>query len=201
MQNETTTELIIRNHAHDKKLHSFGYSKLFAKRASVFSNRLNWITKIGFILPGVLGGYALAFGVDEDFKNILYVFVPLSLLQFILSLWASLSKWDDEYSYAVEASNNYSALNTKFKNLASLSSDTFEHLKDEFLMLETEFDERSHQDTKHNLKDWERRFGMRTALRQYAKKCVKCELIPYNHKSTDCDVCGNFSFKYRLLNQ
>lgn len=201
MQDQQTTEQILRNNSHDRKFHTFGYSKIFAKRASKYSTSLNWITKIGFLLPGVLGGYALAFGIDDDFNNILYIFVPLSLTQFILSLWASLSKWDDEYSYALEASSHYSSLNTKFKNLASFSADTFEELKASFISLEIEYDQRSQQDGKHNIKDWERRYGMRTALREYQKLCVSCQQIPYNYNSTDCDVCGNFSFKHKILNQ
>jgi mobilome CxxCx(11)CxxC protein len=200
LQDSNTTELIVRNNSHDHKLHTFGYSKIFSKRASKYNSRINLITKIGFLLPGVLGGYVLTFGIDQDFQNILYIFVPLSLAQFILSLWASLSKWDDEYSYALEASSHYSSLNTKFKNLAAFSADTFDELKSSFINLDTEYDNRSQQDGKHNIKEWERRYGMRTALREYQKECVNCHLIPYNYKSTDCDVCGNFSFKHKILN-
>jgi mobilome CxxCx(11)CxxC protein len=201
LQDQHTTEQILRNTAHDRKFHAFGYSKIFEKRANRYSSRLNWISKIGFLLPGVLGGYALAYGIDEDFKNILYIFVPLSLAQFILSLWASLSKWDDEYSYAIEAGAHHSSLNTRFKNLASFSAPNIEELKASFIMLDAENDHRSQQDGKHNIQEWERRYGMRTALREYQKACVKCKQIAYNHKSTDCDVCGNFSFKHKFFNQ
>lgn len=201
MQDQPTTEDNLHIKSHEAKLHTFGYSKIFAKRVSKYSNSLNWITKMGFLLPGILGGYALAFGIDDDFNNILYVFVPLSLIQFIFSLWASLSKWDDEYSYALEATSHYSLLNTRFKNLAEFSADTLEELKNSFVSLDTEFNQRSQQDVRHNIKDWELRYGMRTALREYRIECVSCHQTPLNHNSTNCDVCGNFSFKHKILNQ
>jgi len=201
MQTQEVTELLVRQNAHDRKLHTFGYSKIFSIRARKFSKRLNWITKVGFLLPAILGAYALSYGTDDNFKIILYVFVPLSLVQFILSLWASLSKWDDEYAYALEASNHYSTLNTRFKNLATFSSNTLEELKTSFIDLDSEYDQRSNLDSKHDIKEWERRYGMRTSLREYQKECIGCHSIPQNYKSTDCDICGKFSFKHKILNQ
>lgn len=44
MQDFQITEHILRNQAHDKKLHTFGYAKIFARRASFYSKVLNWVT-------------------------------------------------------------------------------------------------------------------------------------------------------------
>jgi mobilome CxxCx(11)CxxC protein len=202
MQSSEITEQLLRNDCDSKKFHTFGYAKIFAKRANTYGGILSFLTKIGFILPAVIGAVVLGYGIDYPaLKIFVYLAIPLTVIQFVFSLWATLSGWNEVYAYALEASSHYNTLNSKYKNLAVFSAISLEDLKTRYDQLELEFDFRTQQDAKQNIKDWERRFGMRTSLREYQNKCVGCEITPRNHKSTDCDVCGQFTIKNRILNQ
>ncbi len=85
--------------------------------------------------------------------------------------------------------------------MGNLPPDNFKELDEKFEILNTRLKARTQQNSKHKLKEWELRMGMRYALREFQRKCVCCEEIPVAMISTNCDVCGKFdkSLNYKLF--
>lgn len=179
----------------------YGYSGLFDYRAGRLGRRINLLKVFGLLVPAVVGVTYLS----RDYATFLSILVWMSgiigIIQFAISLWAVIYKWDDELTYCFEASQNYSDLSDKFSRLAELPPNDFTVFQNQYDMLRTEFRLRQQQDSKHGIKDWERRRGMRIALRQFQRPCVGCSNIPLSLLSTECDVCGKYSYlKNQMLN-
>ncbi|MDB5116375.1 MAG: putative rane protein [Mucilaginibacter sp.] len=188
----------LRNECHDKAFDCFGYSYIFEKKALRLRRWVTLIKAFGVLVPSLVGITALGYGYDNQIlKNLIVVAIPLTLIQFIISLWAIIYKWDDELSYSYEAKVNYDSLYEKFKQLGKFPPNLYEELRTKYDLISVEYSLRSQQDAQHSLREWELRKGMKYSLREHKKECYGCKIIPLSMKSTDCYVCGNFSFKYQ----
>lgn len=182
---------------------TFGYMFLFDKRAQKLNRYINLLKVFGISIPALIGFTFLA---HEYFAPILtparYVAIIGSGIQFLFSIFAVIYKWDDELAYSYEASQAYNDLYDKFKKLANYPPKDFINLTIEFDLLMKEWTARSKQDGKHNIREWERRRAMRYTLREHQIPCAaKCmDNSPLDMKSTDCPVCGKFSFRFRFFN-
>ena len=184
----------------DRAFHCYGYSYIFEKRALFFNRCVTFIKAFGIIVPAMVGITAMGYKYDNAFLRYLIFFaVPLAIIQFILSLVAIIYKWDDELSYAYDANNSYSSLYSKFKKLASVPPKTLIELSDKFDVIDIEKTIRGNQDSQHGIKEWEYRKGMRYSLREHEKTCKGCGIIPLSMDSTECPVCGKYTFKYRTF--
>lgn len=187
--------------SHDNSFHSFGKAYLFEKRARHYNKLISWLTVLGIIVPVSIGATVLGYGIDNEFLKILIaVAIPVSILQLIISLISVVYKWSDELSYANESAQEHYFLCDRFKKLAEFPPDNFKDADHKFELINTRLKARIEQDSKHNIKDWELRMGMRYALREYKKECVGCEKIPTSMEYSNCPVCGQFKDKliYRL---
>ena len=92
-------------------------------------------------------------------------------------------------------------LSDNFKKLGILPPENFKELDESFVVLNARLKARTQQNSKHNIKEWELRMGMRFALRAFQKKCIGCGTVPLSMESTNCDVCGKFdkSINYKLF--
>jgi mobilome CxxCx(11)CxxC protein len=201
MQDDKTSFEILRKNCSDNSFQCFGYEYLFDQRASRFGSWLSSLKVFGIVVPALAGAYVIGYGLTPTLKFLIYVAGIISIVQFIFSIFAVIYKWDDELSYAYEASPDYNNLHSKFKDLAQIPPNTLEQFKKEYNLLDQQYRSRSQQDAKHNIADWERRKAMRSTLREHQKECVGCYHTPVSMESTQCDVCGKFSFnyKYKLL--
>lgn len=172
----------------------FAYGYIFDMKAKRFSKYVTLLKVFGIIVPASIGATALGYGIDSNFlKLILVVAVPLTIGQLMVSIFAVLNKWDEELAYAYEASQDLNLMTDDFKKLGDLPPSGFIELDIEYELLNTRFKARKQQNSKHNIREWENRMGMRYALRQYQKSCVGCDSIPLSMESTNCPVCGNFN--------
>lgn len=188
----------LRTTCWNKAIHSFGTAYIFDKKSKRHSKHTNMLKIFGIIVPISVGATVLGYGLDTTiFKVSIALAIPLSIIQLIFSVFAVVQKWDDELAYAFEASQDLSLLSDSFKKLASLPPNNFEELDKKFEILNTRLKARTQQNSKHNIKEWERRMGMRYALREFQRECVGCKTVPISMISTDCDVCGKFD---KLLN-
>ncbi|WPU99326.1 mobilome CxxCx(11)CxxC protein [Mucilaginibacter sp. cycad4] len=188
----------IRLECHDKAFHCFGYSYIFEKRANLFRKVVYLIKALGILVPALIGATVLGYGIhNSTLIWIVYIAIPVMIIQFIFSLITILYKWDDELSYAYEAKVSYDNLYSKYKKLGKTPPLKYLDLKREYDLIELEKTLRNQQDSQHGIKDWELRRGMRYSLREHKEKCHGCEIMPLSIISTDCYVCGNFSLKYQ----
>jgi mobilome CxxCx(11)CxxC protein len=191
----------LRREIHNKSYDCDANRYIFEKRAERLKKRVTLIKALGALVPVIVGLTALGYGANNVFvKNLIVIAIPISILQFIISFWAIIYKWDDELSYSYEAIQAYNPLFTRYHNLAAYPPKSFKDLKGEFDLIDRELTLRVQQDTSHNIKNWERRMGMRYSLREHQCKCVGCNIIPLSLESTGCDVCGKYSPKYRTFN-
>ena len=171
---------------------------IFESRATKLRNKVTWLKALGIIVPALVGSTALGYPLDSVFlKNLILFAIPVTIFQFVLSVWATIAKWEEGLAYSYEAVQSYSTLFTKFHDLANYPPSQFSSLKKQFDGIVTESSLRSQQDASHNVKEWEKRMGMRFSLRLHQCKCVGCEVKPLSLDSTNCDICGKFSLKYQ----
>jgi len=177
----------LRLECHHKSQDCSAMRYIFEQRAK----RLNWrVTLIK----------AFGYGLDNTMlKDLIVIAVPVSCIQFAISLWAIIYNWDGELAYSYEGIQSYNPLYSQYHELASYPPNNFDDLKQKFDLINIEMSFRSQQDASHNIAEWENRMGMRYSLREHQVACVGCKKTPLSLDSTDCDVCGKFSFRYKYF--
>jgi mobilome CxxCx(11)CxxC protein len=182
-----------------RAFNAFGHGYIFDKRANKYGIRINLLKVFGLLVPATVGSTAIGYGYNNEvLKSLIALAIPLTIIQFVISVLAIIYKWDDELSYSFEASQSYNTLHDNFEKLGGFPPIDYEQLRIKYDLLNTEYNLRQQQDSKHIIKEWELRKGMRSSLRDKQRKCVGCNLIPLSMESTDCYVCGRFSLKYKL---
>jgi len=171
-------------------IESFGTAYIFEKRAAKFRGRMRLLAFSGIVLPLTVGAVAGAFGAGSSILAISIVVAGvLGVFQLGLSAWAISAKWDDSLGYSQESTTDNYRLSKEFATLAKLASTTFQL---QLAILEAQSQSRDAQDQRQDISDPEKRMGLRAALRQFERKCVKCEKVPDSMEPTDCPVCGKF---------
>lgn len=190
----------LRTKCHDCSFHSNGKAYIHEQRAQKYSKYINLLTTLGIIVPVTIGATVLGYGIENDaLKFMISIAIPMSIFQLIFSLISVVYKWSDELAYSNESAQEHYFLSDRFKKLGEFPPDSFTELNFEFELINTRLKSRAEQDSKHSYKDWELRKGMRYSLRENQKSCVECKQTPTSMESTECNVCGKYKFKYRML--
>lgn len=192
----------LRTSCWNNAITAFGTAYIFDKKAQRHGFYTNILKVFGIVVPVAVGATALGYGFNSVIlKAIIALAIPLSIIQLIFSVFAVVHKWDDELAYSYEASQDLSLISDSFKKLGNLPPASFKELNDKYEILNTRLKARKQQNSKHKIREWELRMGMRYALREFQRKCVGCGEIPVSMKSTNCPVCGNFdkSINYKLF--
>ncbi|HEY5367431.1 MAG TPA: mobilome CxxCx(11)CxxC protein [Hanamia sp.] len=193
--------LKLRNAVRENAFQSFGYEYIFTKRANKYRNYIGYLKGFGVAVPAIFGVFVITYGLNSKIANyLLTVAVIATVIQFVISLFAIFAHWDEKFTYSLEAIQSHNNLNKRFQKLADYPPLIYDELNVSFETLDNEFNSREQQDAKQGVQEWELRKGMRYALRQYKRPCEGCKKTPLSMKSTDCDVCGKFSFKYKIKN-
>jgi mobilome CxxCx(11)CxxC protein len=191
----------LRIKCHDNAFHCFGHQYIFDRRAQYFSKVVNLLKVLGVLVPAAIGATALGYGIDSNIlKAAIAIAIPLTILQFIVSTIAIIYKWDDELSYSFEASQHYNTLYREFKKLGEFPPSDYDALNTSYDLIDTQYNSRDQQDSKHNIKEWQLRRGMRFSLREFQRTCKGCGKTPISMESTDCPVCGNYLLKNKMFN-
>jgi len=193
-QSEEDAYSNIRFECHDKAFHAFANGHIFERRAKKYKARIKALEFAGLVVPVVIGGIVIAYGPEQSIPlNIaLFVVAPFTIVLLVISTLSLVYQWSDKLSYSSESSADNYGLSGDFKELGTHPPQTLDDLKLKYIELKTKDDIRSKQDIAQNVKPEEDRRGMRKALIQFQRECVKCEKIPDSMASTDCPVCGNF---------
>ena len=189
----------LRKECYKRKYDCFAFSHVFEKRAGRLNRWVSVIKAFGILVPVAVGVTASGYGLHNKFmENVLWIAIPTGIFQFLLSTWTVITKWDDKLSYAYQAKISYDSLYKKFSDLAGFPPSTYESLRQSYNLVDQEYILRGQEDSHYNINEWEKRCGMRAHLREHQIPCVGCKKTPLSMESTDCSVCGNFSFKYKI---
>jgi mobilome CxxCx(11)CxxC protein len=192
----------LRVRCHDQAFHAYGYKFIFDERKKRYDFYLTMLKVFGLLVPATFGTVVVAYGLKSRISEVLLsITIALSICQFVFSVLAVILKWDDRVIYAIEASQAYNGLYTRYKSLGEFPPATYEELRGAYDPIFQENDLRSNQDTAQNIAGWEERKGMRFSLREHKRPCQGCGNTPLSMESINCYVCGNFSInhQYKIL--
>jgi len=199
MIQETPEQLFnkLRIESHDLKLHSYGLAYIFNEKKNMYDSLIKFLTFLGIVIPILIGLIALGYELDSfTLKLAKTIAIPISIFQCLVSALALVYKWGDNLLISSELSHSYAILSNDFKMLAEYPPDEYEKFKNEFLSLKKDYEQKGQHSPK--IKEYELRKGMRYALRQFQVKCYECGIIPISMESTNCGVCGKFSFRHKF---
>lgn len=194
MEAEEQKILRLKTKCFDNSFHSFGKAYLFEKRAQHYNKLINWLTVLGIIVPVSIGATAFGYGLNNEFlKNLIAISIPVSIIQLLISIFSIVYKWSDQQSYAIETVQEHHFLSERFKKLGEFPPENYREFDQNFEILNTRLKTRIEQDSKHGVKEWELRMGMRFALREFQRECIGCKITPLSLEYSDCSVCGKFN--------
>lgn len=173
-------------------LHCFGYSYLFKRRYRIYKNIIQTILFVGFGTPLIVGCLVMSFGITQ---SVITIASLIGIIQLVLSLFAVIYKLEDTILYSHKSSVEHMYLSNKYKSLAQEESMYTSKFKHKYEILEVRRQIISYSDTEQKISDKELRRAHRAGLREFSRKCIKCEEIPYNMESTCCGVCGKFDLR------
>ncbi|HEV2604997.1 MAG TPA: mobilome CxxCx(11)CxxC protein [Microvirga sp.] len=185
----------IRSQAWQNVVHAEGTRAVFARRVSKFRRQTQFRDALGLMVPATL---AFVYGTDwlQQYPTIrtvaLYTLSVLTLVQFLISAWSILTRWDDESSYSLRAMRDANSMRDMWRRIGLGDVSNFRTSYDLASEMQRVID--SH-DVQRNVSDSERRFGMRAGLLFVPKKCAICGELPKSSRvpwwpSTRCTNCG-----------
>lgn len=184
----------------ERQMQCYANQIVFEKRINWYGGLIKYVTILGIIIPVFIGAVVLGYGIDNPIlKGLIPYAAILSIIQFFSSVIIYLIGIDSKLMYSYDANKSYNSMYNKYKDLADFYDIYNEDIKIKYDLIRVLENERSMQDSSQNIKEWEYRRGLRASLRIHKKKCVSCNKIPYDLNSDKCKVCGNFSFKNRIL--
>lgn len=172
----------------EKLFQACGTLAIFELRVYRLSRFRDVITFFGILVPICVGSLMLSFGTDL-YKSLAYIAGIFTLIQLIFSVWSVVAKWDDRYTYAVDAVSNLTKIFCDWNDLVKLPP------PDVDMRIKELTEANKQQDAKdmiQKISDKEKRYGMRKALFLLQKQCPKCQTVPSLHSKNQCDACGNF---------
>lgn len=187
-----------RDHLANDYVHAYGYSQLFEMRARKYQGYLRLTNFLSVLVPVSAGAGAIAYSTEFInswmFSTIL---VPLAFVQTILSVLALSARWQDKWLESTDLHKKFFKQFNDMKRLSSIITFSDDERRDSLKLLD-EFSELMSDMGRLDIKDHERRRGMRYSLRQFSKECAGCHITPKSVVSTECDVCGYFDIKSKL---
>lgn len=174
-----------------KRFYSFGTTKIFEKRVLSLGKKRRIITFLGIALPLFIGLYVGAYSLESEIlKSIILPFVGmLTIVQAVVSAWSLVARWDETYTYAINAIKDNTRLTSESEKLATASE---EEIRREIEGLRFRYSHQEAQDTVQEITKEEKRFAQRSALFQYRSECPTCRKVPESMTPSNCDSCGNF---------
>jgi len=184
-----------RRESNDSALSHFGVAYIFEKRAKSLRKHIQVLTFLGIAVPASVGAIVLKgpLSLSQSQQQIIFGIAGLlAFLQFIITIWSVVTKWNDNLAFYLESKSSNYRLASEYKRLANSTGWSPEEFEMRYQVLEAEGNIRTNQDDKIDLDEKEKRMGMRAGLREFQRPCAGCEKIPKDMKPTNCSVCGNF---------
>jgi mobilome CxxCx(11)CxxC protein len=177
----------------ERALFAYGTATIFLKRSRKYKRLLQWLGFVGIIVPLVIGGAVLGFGLQASYlPALITVAAALGLLQLGFSAWSIVFSWSDNLAYGLESAADNFSLADSFKEMASQAMSPPADLQIRFASVKAKDEARRAADAKNGVTEKELRFGHRAGLRQFGRECTGCKKVPQSLDSTDCAICGRF---------
>lgn len=184
----------LRRKCNDNALVSHGKSYVFEQRSHIFHRRLVILKWLGIAVPLLVYALITRFQMGEEFQKIIVTFASIfSTLLLILSSWSMAADWEKQYSKSLLAQMDFSELGRRYKELGDTSLLSLDECKSEINRLDSLLEKADQLAMELKISDAEKRMGLRSGLREYQRKCVKCDKVPYDLRPTDCPVCGQYN--------
>ena len=104
----------------ERALYAYGTATIFLKRSRKYKRLLQWLGFVGIIVPLVIGGAVLGFGLQASYlPALITVAAALGLLQLGFSAWSIVFSWSDNLAYGLESAADNFSLADSFKEMAS----------------------------------------------------------------------------------
>jgi len=161
------------------------------------NNWLRSLTYVSLVVPMLLGLLVLGYGEFGALPVLIAVGAAILVAQTVISLWSIVSGWVEKYSYASTAISANHLLSDKFAELAANPPADLQSFQKEVEKLQVEDRLLQQRDYQQDIKEAEKRMGMRAALRKFRRACTECDETPTTMKASSCDVCGNFPYRTR----
>ncbi|MGC8343627.1 mobilome CxxCx(11)CxxC protein [Pantoea ananatis] len=173
---------------------AYGTARIFDKRMRALDWKRKTVTFLGVLVPLMIGGSALSFGLSAAFLPILITIAGiLTLIQLAFSLWSLVAGWDRSYSDCIasvkENTSIYNQAEKIVKKIGHIDKSLLESLYEE---LKEKYERREQGDLSLVVNDKELRFANRMACFHYKKECHICKKVPAALKAGNCDGCGNY---------
>ena len=182
-----------RRNCHESALRCFGTAYIFECRAAPLRVALKLLAFSSLVGPLSIGALVIAVGsTAELIPWAIAVAAILSVIQIILSHWSLVAHWQDNLSYYLESKADNYNLADRFYSLGNNTVFPDNKWRTEFSVLDALGSNRTQFDLRHDITDEEKQIGMRSALRQFQRKCTSCETVPNSLEASDCPICGNF---------
>lgn len=184
----------LRKDCWNNAFHAFGTAYIFRIKAEKFKKYTSKLKFFGIAVPLTIGTTASGYGFDSKFlKLAIIISAPLTIIQLIVSVLATVNKWDEELSYSFESAAENSEIALRYENLAKYPPNNNKVLLEgEMAILKTKQESRDKQDDKHSITEKDERKGMRYSLKYYQRTCTGCGQIITSMKPSSCNICGNF---------
>jgi mobilome CxxCx(11)CxxC protein len=182
----------IRSECWEQALYNYGTAHIFEQRTQIYGRRLKALTFLGIIVPVIIGGVVLSFGIEnEDFySKLLFAAGVFSVIQLMGSVWSLSYGWQDKYSDAKESITANHKLSNEYQKLAK--NPHIPNFELRFEVLQAQNQSRRDSDYKQEITEEEKRMGMRAGLRKLKRECSTCGKVPTSLEPSGCDTCGNF---------
>lgn len=182
----------LRTNCWNTALHCFGYAYLFKRRYRTYRFWLRVLLFVGLATPLTVGALALSFGLKPWVITIASI---IGILQTILSLWAVVHKLDDAAVYSNKSGTDNDSLAENYRSLGKNPPTQKTKFMHKYELLETRRSIISEFDAEQGITAKELRMAHRAGLREFQRKCVACQTVPTDMKSTNCGVCGRFRLR------
>lgn len=191
----------LRTKSHTSSFHAYAYAYVHKKRSQKIYLLIRLLTFFDFVVPITIGLLVLGFGTKfSSIDLIITIGAFLLIIRSIFAFWAQVSEWNNRYKNSIECELEYDKYYTLYKDLAEFPSDDFNVLKAKFDSINSKKEVFDRIGSTFPVKEYEKRMGMRYALRFFKWECTGCKITPIDLKSTDCSVCGFYSLKHRIKN-
>lgn len=177
----------------ERGVDAFGTATIFLRRSRNYRQLLRALSFVGVVVPLVVGGTVLAFGLQVAYLPLLItVAAGLGLVQLALSAWSIVYSWADSLEYSLQSVAENFDLSAQFKELGNTGSDPQPDLEVRYVALKARDDARRANDATKGVSNKELRYGHRAGLRQFGRECNACKTVPLSMAPTECEVCGRF---------
>jgi mobilome CxxCx(11)CxxC protein len=174
-------------------IYAYGTAIIFQKRSRRYRGLIRALTYIGIVVPLLIGGVVLGFGLHASFlPTLLWVAAAAGVFQLGFSAWSLVFTWADDLEYSLESATENFDISSRFKDLGSLATVPPADVATAFAIVKAKDDARRAADSKKGVTEKELRYGHRAALRQFERECTGCHKVPTSMDSTDCPICGRF---------